>query len=570
MNQVIYNTIESQKKQQNTLSYQFKKDNGIFFTNEIKIIDSILNIIQFNNGIVNKKILDPAVGNGIFLLRIIEKAHQCCPNKKEIKNFIENGLFFIDIDSKKIEKTKKNICNLYKYLFNEQYTGDFNGFIYDFTEKIETDLTLFKEKKCQELENLSGKIDYIIGNPPYVTLYGRRDRKKNELQRIKYLNQYKQFPQNLKNGKINYVMLFIEHSLEYLKRNGKLSFIIDISFFETAYKHTRKYLLENVKIISVENNISHFSGVASGQLILKVQKSTITNNMVKIKDFHSNKTQEIKQRNWLNEKDEYKFRLNVSDDIQVLLKKINERAPQTLREQFPKKSLRTCAMLLNMEDKFIRERIEYQKKCNTYRYYQGSKSLYDKYCIPYYNKYFYYDKVLQNKINDELKITLAAQGIKNKKRIGLGDFLVYDNPKVFIRQSAKEIIATYDENFSASNNSLYVFSLKKGDKKTKDYLKFLCGYLNSPIITFYSQTKEIIRYRKGKQPQIKISDLYLIPVPTDIFLIKEVSRLVNIIYKNECKKIHVTTINEIISDFFGFSKNEIKKINRFISIYLKS
>ena len=106
MNQVIYNTIESQKKQQDTLPYQFKKDNGVFFTNEVKIIDSILGIIKFNNDIINKKILDPAVGNEIFLLRVIEKAYQCCLDKK-IKSFIENNLFFIDIDSKKIETTKK-------------------------------------------------------------------------------------------------------------------------------------------------------------------------------------------------------------------------------------------------------------------------------------------------------------------------------------------------------------------------------------------------------------------------------------------------------------------------------
>ncbi len=109
MNQVIYDTIESQKRQQDVLSYQFKKDNGIFFTNKIEIVDSVLDIIKFNNGIVNKKILDPAVGNGIFLLRIIDKAYQYCSYKKQIKNFIENGLFFIDVDPKKIEKTKKNI-----------------------------------------------------------------------------------------------------------------------------------------------------------------------------------------------------------------------------------------------------------------------------------------------------------------------------------------------------------------------------------------------------------------------------------------------------------------------------
>ena len=554
MNQIIYNTIESQKRQQDVLSYQFKKDNGIFFTNEIKIVDSILDIIKFNNSIINKKILDPAVGNGIFLLRIIDKAYQCCSYKKQIKNFIENGLFFIDVDPKKIEKTKKNICNLYRYLFNEQYTGKFNGFVYDFTNKRETDLVLCKEKQFQVLENLSHKIDYVVGNPPYVTLYGRRDRKKSELQRIKYLNQYKQFPQNLKNGKINYIMLFIEHSLEYLKKNGKLSFIIDISFFETAYKYTRKYLLENVRIISIKNNISHFSGVASGQLILKIQNKATKNNMVKIEDFCSNKIHKVNQRNWLNENDEYRFRFNFSDNIKALLNKINTKAPQSLKEQFPNKALRTCAMLLNMEDKFIKARKEKQKRCNVYKYYQGSRSLYDKYCLPYYDKYFYYDKVLQDKINNELKIKLTAQGIKNKKRIGLGDFLVYDNPKIFIRQSAKEIITTYDETSSASNNSLYVFSLRNRKKETKEYLKFLCGYLNSSAITFYSQTREIIRYRKGKQPQIKISDLYLIPVPQDVYLIKEISYLVSAIYKSKYKKKYIIKINEILNKFFWFFK----------------
>ena len=571
MNQIIYNTIENQKRYQKMLSYKFKKDNGIFFTNEIKIIDAILDVIRFDNNIVNKKILDPAVGNGIFLLRIIEKAYKQYPDKKKIANFIENGLFFIDIDSKKINETKKNIIKLYENLFNEQYRGRFNSFVYDFTEKIEPELTLFKQISCQKLESLSQKIDYIIGNPPYITLYGRRDRKKNELQRVRYLSQYKQFPENLKNGKINYIMLFIEHSLEYLKKNGKLSFIIDISFFETAYKYTRKYLLENTQILSIENNISHFSGVASGQLILKIQNNIDNkSNIVKIKDFSTKKIQQMKQRSWLNETDECKFRFGFSNDIQVILKKITKKSPQSLKEQFPKKCLRTCAMLLNMENNFVKAEIKNQCRYKIYKYYQGSKSLYSKYCIPYYDKYFYYDKKLQDKINDELKIKLATQGIKNKKRVGLGDSLVYDNPKIFIRQSAKEIIATYDENSSSSNNSLYVFSLKSRDKKTKEYLKFLCGYLNSSVITFYSQKKEIIRYRKGKQPQIKVSDLYLIPVPTSPYLIKKISSIVTDIYKNGYKETYNKKINKIINGFFGFSENEVKKMNKFILDYLKS
>ncbi|GAH80057.1 unnamed protein product, partial [marine sediment metagenome] len=191
-----------------------------------------------------------------------------------------------------IKRTKENISNLYESFFSEKYKGRLNSFIYDFTEKLNNDFTLFNETKNIELELLLKNIDYVVGNPPYVTLYGRRDRKKNELQRINYLSQYRQFPDSLKNGKINYVMLFLEHGLDYLKKNGKLSFIIDISFFETAYKYTRKYLLENTKIITIENNISNFDGVTSGQLIIKIENNFDKNNIVKVKNFFTEEIQE--------------------------------------------------------------------------------------------------------------------------------------------------------------------------------------------------------------------------------------------------------------------------------------
>ena len=462
MNQIISDTITTQTNHQNQLSQKLKKDNGVFFTNEIKIIDSILDTIDFNNDIINKKILEPAVGNGIFLLKIIQKVSKQHSNQKKIQHFIENGLYFIDIDPAMIKRTKKNISDLYKNIFGKNYTGKFNGFVCDFTEKT---------KNNPRLLNRIKNIDYVIGNPPYVTLYGRRDRKKNEQQRINYLQQYNQFPHGLKNGKINYVMLFLEHSLDFLKKSGKLAFIIDISFFETAYKHTRKYLLENTKIDAIENNISNFDGVASGQLIIKIENSFDKNNIVKVKDFSSKKMQKIRQADWINEDDEHKFRFNFSNTTQDILNKINKKSPLTLKNQFPQKKLRTCTMLLDMEDEFISKNQKTRQNCKSYKYYQGSKALHSKYCIPFFNKYFFYDKKLQDKINTNLKEKLTKQGIKNKKRIGLGDFLVYDNPKVFIRQSAKEIIATYDESLSSANNSLYVFSLRNNSEDSIFFLK---------------------------------------------------------------------------------------------------
>lgn len=571
MNQIILKTISNQISHQEQLSYQLKKDNGVFFTNEIKIIDSILDIIEFNNGIINKKILEPAVGNGIFLLRTLERVYQYYPNKEKIQYFIENGLYFIDIDPEMIKRTKENISNLYESFFGEKYKGKLNAFTYDFTEKVKNDFTLFNETKNKDLELLLKNIDYVVGNPPYVTLYGRRDRKKNELQRINYLSQYRQFPKSLKNGKINYVMLFLEHSLDYLKKNGKLAFVIDISFFETAYKYTRKYLLETTKINTIENNISNFDGVASGQLIIKIENNFDKKNVVKVKNFFTDEIQEINQIAWLNENDEYKFRLNFSYITQNILDKISKKSPRTLKNQFPKKELRTCAMLLDMENKFVSTEQENKRGCKSYKYYQGSKALYDKYCIPFSDKYFYYDKKLQDKINDDLKEELIKKGIKNKKRIGFGDFLVYENPKIFIRQSAKEIIATYDKNPSSANNSLYVFSLRKGDNKTKEYLHFLCGYLNSMIATFYAQKMEIVRYRKGKQPQIKISDLCSMPIPDDIKLQEKICNIVEKIYENYTNKNELENkLNQLIYEFYNLNAKEIVFIKNSISDFLKS
>lgn len=574
MNKLISEVISEQINIEKNISRKDKKDNGVFFTKEIKIIDKILDLINLDTGIFNKKILEPAVGNGIFLLRLIERVYNLYPEKEKIESFIENNLFFIDINYEMIQKTEKNISDLYRIIFNEVYNGHFNSFVYDFTNKVATNkLTIFNNRQInKDLESLLGKMDYVIGNPPYVTLYGRRDRKKNEEQRIKYLSQYKQFPSSVKNGKINYVMLFIEHGLDFLKKYGKLSFIIDVSFFETAYKYTRKYLLENTKILSIDTNISNFDGVASGQLILKLEKNTKneTNN-VKVHNFITNEVQEVKQINWYNKADEYKFRFNLSDETKQIIRKVKQISPQRLKDLYPHKNLRTCTMLLNMEDKLVESKVNLKRNCKYYKYYQGSKGLYDKYCQLCYDKYFYFDKPLQDKINDRLKEELTKKGIKNKKRIGLGEAIIYDNPKIYIRQSAKEIIASYDNNPSAANNSLYVFTLRNNSEEAKKYLKFLCGYLNSELLTFYAQKMEIIRYRKGKYPQIKISDLYKIHVPQDKDLQISISKLVDKIYQNEKNKNKLEDeINKIVFNFYRLSIDDISFVRNSISNFLKS
>ena len=562
--------INNQTTYENNLELTHRKDLGVFLTNNINTVDKILDIIDFEDkNILSRKFLEPSCGNGVFIIRLLEKLFENVENKKVVSKFIESNIFFLDIDEEMIEKTKTNISSYFYSKFNETYVGKYNDFVFDFTQRIKPKNSnlLFDSLLDIPLAKFLDNIDYVIGNPPYVSLYGRRDRKKDEAQRVYYLNRYSQFPDSLKNGKINYVMLFIEQSIDFLKENGKLSFIIDLSFFETAYEHTRKYLLDKTRILSIEFNIKDFE-VASGQVILELQKTKVENNLVQIIDAETNVRIEVDQALWNNPKDQFKFRFNTCSLSSAIIDKIESKKCPTLKSLYPKKNLRTCVMLLNMESLFVFEDKKNDAEVKAYPYYQGSKGLKGKYRKMENTKFFHYDKKLQDKVNDELKAELILKGIKNKKRLGLGETIIYDNPKIYIRQSAKEIIASYDENPSSANNSLYVFSLRDSKKESINFLKFLCGLLNSDIITFYSQQLNIIRFSKGKQPQIKTSDLYKIPVPTDISLQNKVADLVDKIYSNDNEDETIKNeINLVFNDFFNLTKDELKVIEESILDY---
>lgn len=549
------------------LNKLYRKQNGIFLTNSLSTVENVLSIVEINSEIFNKNILEPSCGQGIFILKLITDVYNQFPDEKLIASFISKNLFFVDIQKEMVQKTIFNIQTLYHYLFEDDYRGTFNAITWDFTDKLPPN-SLFYELKETPFSSIYNSFDYVIGNPPYVTLYGRRDKKESEQQRVNYLKNYNQFPDHVKNGKLNLVMLFIEHSLDLLKDKGKLSFIIDVSFFETAYEFTRKYLLEKTRIDELQVNIKDFD-VASGQVILKVTKcNEVKENEVKIIDHKTQNSYFVLQSSWDNKDDEYKFRFNGCKISKKILDKVNAKDDKTLLELFPDKNLRTCVMLLDMEEKFTFSDCSDKNKKLVYPYYQGSKALSEKYGKLNFTKKFIYDKPLQDSINEELKIRLEKEGIKNKKRLGLGETIIYDNPKIYIRQSAKEIIASVDLTPSSANNSLYVFSLRNNFPETIDFLYFLCGWMNTDLTTYYAQQMNIIRYSQGKQPQIKISDLGTIFIPVGKMLQKKVSVLSRKVYENSTVKQDVLRkINALVYEYYNLTNFEIENISESIKSF---
>ena len=137
----------------------------------------------------------------------------------------------------------------------------------------------------------------------------------------------------------------------------------------------------------------------------------------------------------------------------------------------------------------------------------------------------------------------------------LGDPECYRSPKLFIRQSAKELIATYTEKPFAANNSLYVLSLKSWDKNDKDLLKYFCGLFNSDLMTFFALTNKIIRMEKGKTPQIKISDLMQIKIIIDSNY-EKVVEIVDSLLKHPDSIELINALNACVYKIYGINNEE--------------
>lgn len=551
------------------LSVNEKKNNGIYFTSDKSSIERILSLSVFRKDnldyIFKRKVLDPACGTGIFSLFIIDSLIKKGASKEQVISFINNNLVHIDLFKTMLEITKINLIT-YLYKNYKDITllerllpqTELLNFVY-YDENNEFDL--FNHDTSNYITDSLETFDIVIGNPPYVSLYGRRAKNKSEKNREYLIKKYDFIPSTIKNGKFNYSMFYIENSLKLLKPNGFLTFILDITLFENSFKLIREYILKNSMIVELDVNISAFDQVVSGQVILTLRKTKNYNNKIIINDWETGSKHTANQEDWLLNKD---FSFSIKDGkISGIINKIYQKS-KPLNFYFPGKSLRTSTMLLNMEHLFVKD---YYPDSNSpiMPYYRGAKSLSYPFQKLKSESYYIYDVELQNHINKELQSELVALGIKNRKRIGLGDLHVFENPKLYIRQSANKLIATYEEHKSASNNSLYILSRKSNEDYDIEQLKIACAQINSELLTFVAISMNIIRKSKGKQPQIRISDLKDLPLFFDKDYNIKLLHITDCLLNNEISlKEGSKIINKIVYEYYGITPSEVQLIKNYI------
>jgi hypothetical protein len=229
------------------------------------------NLAELETKLKNLKILDPACGSGAFLVKAVdvlleidEEIQLRKPKKissqsgmdeftkiKDINLFIENNIYGVDINPASVEITKLSLFlklagpeSKLGYLSNNIKVG--NSLISD--KKIVKNAFSW-ETEFPEVMGFE-KFDIIIGNPPYLRIQGLHENHESITNFIK--NNFKSAT-----GHYDYYILFIEKSLELLKKNGHLSFITPHKFTNAVFgKGIRKILSQN-KLLAKFLNFGH-------------------------------------------------------------------------------------------------------------------------------------------------------------------------------------------------------------------------------------------------------------------------------------------------------------------------
>lgn len=201
-----------------------KQQLGQFFTNPI-IANFMSKLAYFDKA---KTLLDPAVGEGIFLKHI------------DLNKTFPLKYVAYDIDNSMITKSSEIISDDVQYK-NADYL----------------------------LSDLDENPDIIICNPPY-----------NKFQEIPNRNEYIETFQKKYNFKIsgysNLCVYFLIKSLFELKHGGKCVYIIPYEFLNTGYgKSIKKFFVETKLLKTIykfDNNISLFDDALTTSCILVFEK----------------------------------------------------------------------------------------------------------------------------------------------------------------------------------------------------------------------------------------------------------------------------------------------------------
>lgn len=237
-----------------SLEYFERKNLGQYYTPK-EIVEYILSQLNITK---DTKILDPACGCGSFIMEAFELL------KREYGLRSIKNIYGVDINENAVNMTR--LCLFRNVGFNQDFIETIKSNIKTGNSIVSNPL-IDKNAFIWESEFTdvfkSGGFDLIIGNPPYVTL-----------NQSSQFDPEESFYSSIINGPINAATLMICRSIDILKPNGVLAFLLPKSIlYVNSYSKFREYILNNTEILQLYDLGSRFDDVRGEQFILILKKN---------------------------------------------------------------------------------------------------------------------------------------------------------------------------------------------------------------------------------------------------------------------------------------------------------
>lgn len=210
-----------------------EKLNGRIYTPRY-IVENILNLSGYcGAAILNRNVVDNSCGDGAFLTVIAER--YCIEFLKQSNNLdalsasLSKYIHGIEIDEGECEKCIANL-NETAVLFG--------------LKKVNWDI------RCANtlyFDGFDGKMDYVVGNPPYVRVHNLGE-SFSTIKKFSFAG----------NGMTDLFIVFYELGIRMLNKNGVLGYISPSSFFASlAGKYMREYFVSN-NLLDKVADLKHF------------------------------------------------------------------------------------------------------------------------------------------------------------------------------------------------------------------------------------------------------------------------------------------------------------------------
>lgn len=248
---ILDKVIEVTKKYIDTKTKNERKKIGQFFTSK-ETATFMASLSKVNKSKI--KVLDAGAGTGILSIALLEKLNNNS-NIEEIEiDLYENDENIVDILEENISNSKLLLKKLTRYNIIKK------NFILDDIKK--------------------NKYDIIISNPPYKKI-GKNDIEAKQMQDVIY-------------GQPNLYFLFMAKSVELLKTDGEMIFIVPRSWTSgTYFKKFREKFLENTRLTNIHlfvsrDKVFNKENVLQETMILRAVKTKEKQNDIQITQSNSN------------------------------------------------------------------------------------------------------------------------------------------------------------------------------------------------------------------------------------------------------------------------------------------